>query len=595
MDSLRGTFLKLRSGLQPCTRLSPRRLIALATLIVGMAQISCSDNPLGPNDVASIELGRNTKITLALGDTIGFYALLKNESGVQLFDKIVTWASSNDKVASVSSYVCPSDPSHTPLCALGIVTGVGVSTITATSEGRSTSVTVVTFPYHAVVSETLPQNPIIAIGNKFAFRVKVLDTQGNVFPEKLVWTSDNPSVVTVDDNGRLTARSVGSAYIGVGLDDPPWPSMYVQVIQPAPIGTITSLTLNYRTACAVNNIGAAFCWGDGGEGQLANGDPGLNPPVGIGNSAMIPVQVPGAFLPSTVFPSVHHSCGLSTDRAAFCWGRDAGGALGDALSRPQQVRPVAVVGGHTFSTIGTGFRYTCALEIGGAAYCWGSNQYELVGTGFASSSVPVALTGGVVFANLSVGFRHACGIATDGVTYCWGPNSSGELGDGSTTDRATPVPVVGGASFVQVSAGERATCGLTPSGAAYCWGANSAGQLGDGTTNSHAIPAPVAGNLVFTSISLGNDHACGVQSSGAAYCWGDNSAGGLGDGSTVSSSVPVKVSGGLVFSSVQAGLGSSCGLTTSKIAYCWGNADYGQLGDGTGAPSTVPVKVAGQP
>jgi alpha-tubulin suppressor-like RCC1 family protein len=387
----------------------------------------------------------------------------------------------------------------------------------------------------------------------------------------------------------------GATYIAYGFDEPLWPSQYVQVVQQASIGTIASLTLNYRTACAVNSAGAAFCWGDGTQGQLANGDAGLSPPVGLGKSAMIPVQVPGAFLPSTVLPSAHHSCGLSTTGQAFCWGSNGGGALGDALSSPQQVRPVAVSGGHAFSTIGTGFRFTCALDNGGAAYCWGSNQYGLVGTGFVNSNVPVALSGGIVFASLSVGFRHACGITPNGATYCWGPNNSGELGDGSTTDRASPVFVTGGASFVQVSAGERATCGLTSGGAAYCWGANSSGQLGDGTTTPHATPAPVAGNLVFTSISLGNAHACGVQSSGAVYCWGDNSSGGLGNGTTVSSLVPVKVSGGLLFSFVYAGLGSSCGLTTTKFAYCWGNNDYGQLGNGTGAPSSVPVKVDGQP
>jgi alpha-tubulin suppressor-like RCC1 family protein len=586
MDSLSGAFLKLGSALRPCIRLCPRRLIAVSSLILGVAQISCAD-ALGPGDIASVDLG-STKVWLAVGDTAGFAATPRDVTGAGLWDRGVTWKSSNSSVASVTSIALQG--------AAVVATGIGVADITATSGGRSASVTIMTVPYRLAVFSINIQNPIIALGNKFAYAVTMLDTQGNLFPAKVLWRSDNPSAVTVDADGRLTGVSVGSAYIFMGFNEPLTSSQYVQVVQQVQMGTLASLTANYRTACSVNSAGAAFCWGDGTEGQLANGDLVLGPPVGLGKSAMIPVPLPGGLTFSAVSPTVTHSCGLSTTGAAYCWGSDDAGQLGDNRAAPQQVRPVAVAGGHTFTTIGTNAHYTCALDDTGAAYCWGYNQWEVVAKGtFVSSKVPVALPGGLVFASLSAGVMHACGITTTGATYCWGRNDSGELGDGSTVSQSSPVVVGGGASFVQVSAGEQATCGLTSGGAAYCWGANASGQLGDGTTTSHASPAPVSGSLVFTSISLGNDHACAVQSGGAAYCWGDNTQGELGNGAKVSSLVPVKVSGGLVFSSVQAGLGSSCGLTTNKVVYCWGRSDFGQLGDGTGAQSSVPVKVAGQP
>lgn len=36
---------------------------------------------------------------------------------------------------------------------------------------------------------------------------------------------------------------------------------------------------------------------------------------------------------------------------------------------------------------------------------------------------------------------HTFGITSDGRAFCWGDNRSGQLGDGTTTQRARPVPV----------------------------------------------------------------------------------------------------------------------------------------------------------
>jgi len=83
-------------------------------------------------------------------------------------------------------------------------------------------------------------------------------------------------------------------------------------------------------------------------------------------------------------------------------------------------------------------------------------------------------------------------VTTSGPTYCWGWNGSGELGDGTTTNRLVPTVVAGGLTFTAVSAGFGHTCGVTPSGAAYCWGGNYAGQLGDGSTTDRLVPTPVA-------------------------------------------------------------------------------------------------------
>ena len=101
------------------------------------------------------------------------------------------------------------------------------------------------------------------------------------------------------------------------------------------------------------------------------------------------------------------------------------------------------------------------------------------------------VSGDLRFASVSAGVSFTCGVTIAGDAYCWGENSSGQLGDGTRTNRHTPGPVAGGLSFASVSAAFLHTCGLTAAGDAYCWGFNGDGQLGDGSTTDRLTPVRV--------------------------------------------------------------------------------------------------------
>jgi alpha-tubulin suppressor-like RCC1 family protein len=93
--------------------------------------------------------------------------------------------------------------------------------------------------------------------------------------------------------------------------------------------------------------------------------------------------------------------------------------------------------------VSTGKYYACGLTAAGAAYCWGNNAHGELGNGTTTSSnVPVPVSGGLSFASISAGYFYTCGVTPAGAAYCWGDGPSGQLGSGPTVASLVPVQVV---------------------------------------------------------------------------------------------------------------------------------------------------------
>jgi alpha-tubulin suppressor-like RCC1 family protein len=246
-------------------------------------------------------------------------------------------------------------------------------------------------------------------------------------------------------------------------------------------------------------------------------------------------------------------------------------------------------GGTVFGAVlDTGFSHTCAI-INGGVKCWGDNEYGQLGDGTTTNRhIPVDVSGlssGVI--SIAVGLSYSCALISDGGVKCWGWNLSGQLGDGTTTDRHIPVDVNGLTNgVISIAMGiSHSSCALTSGGGVKCWGNNAYGQLGDGTSEfSENVPVDISGLASdVISIAVGSYHSCVLTSGGRVKCWGSNAYGQLGDSDTgVIKRMPVDIIGltsGVT--AIAAGSNFSCAILNDRIVKCWGGNILGQLGNGT--------------
>ena len=317
--------------------------------------------------------------------------------------------------------------------------------------------------------------------------------------------------------------------------------------------------------------GGTYCWGRNAGGEV--GDSTTTP-------RLLPVRVHTDIQFDTILAGYGSACGLTAAHAAYCWGSN-GGKLGDS-SYTDQSTPVAVRGGFAFSQFNLAFDYSCALTTSHVAYCWGDNNLGQLGDSTRNPSLaPVRVVGGLTFDNLRASNLHACGIATTGgAAYCWGNNNRGALGDGTLVEKLAPNPVSGGHTFLAIATGAFHTCAIAIDAATYCWGDNQFGELGDGTITQHLIPTRVVGVPAFIGIYASGSSTCGLTALGFTWCWGSHFT-----------AMPAPIRQPARFVSISAGYEHFCGVTTNHAAYCWGVNTYGELGDGTTTFSAVPVRV----
>jgi alpha-tubulin suppressor-like RCC1 family protein len=365
----------------------------------------------------------------------------------------------------------------------------------------------------------------------------------------------------------------------------------------------TAASAKYSMAVLGSGLGGSlggllYMWGDASK---------VN---GTSKNTPSPVTVPGEASIICIAAASDHA--LCAGTYTYSMGQNTYGKLGinktssevkenlAPINVLKSVDPKDFLGGA--SSLADGSNHCLAL-VSGSVWTWGDNSSGQLGRTpalgndlYAQQTNPLLTQATMVAA----GYNHSLAI-NNSVVYSWGDNSSGQLGDGTTTNHQSPMVMNlltdimrqrSAVSGVTVTARRVAAAGdhslaLLSDGSVWAWGANESGQLGDGTITTRTSPVQVLGLSKIVDIACGCtgtgltrvSFSAASDSSGALFAWGNNYAGQLGDGTTVDHRTPSYVENFLSEVTFAAGGNShSLGVKVTGELFAWGNNYDGQLG-----------------
>jgi alpha-tubulin suppressor-like RCC1 family protein len=281
------------------------------------------------------------------------------------------------------------------------------------------------------------------------------------------------------------------------------------------------------------------------------------------------------------------------------WGLNQDGRLGDGTTIERHT-PVSIPSPSGIKAVAAGAGHSLALKDDGTVWASGLNSHGQLGDGTTTNRVtPVQVQNLSGVTAIAGGENHSLALKSDGTVWAWGENGIGELGDGTITERHTPVQVGVPplSKVVAIAAGQGHNLALKDDGTVWAWGLNFSGQLGDGTTTDRHTPVQVQNLSGVTAIAGGDNHSLAVKSDSTVWAWGQNNNGQLGDGTTTERHTPVQVQNLSGVKAIAAGAGYSLALKDDGTVWAWGANGVGQLGVGTAntVPNPTPVQVGQAP
>lgn len=201
---------------------------------------------------------------------------------------------------------------------------------------------------------------------------------------------------------------------------------------PVQIGTDTnwqSISAGYGHSMAVKSNGTLWAWGENAYGKL-----------GLGTTTTVyfaPTQVGVATNWQKVSGGYNHSLGIKTDGTLWAWGSNTNGQFGNASPTSSNV-PIQIGTDTNWKEVSASQYFSYAIKTNLTLWSSGRNEQGQLGNGTSSSTNVLVFTQVGTSSDsdkIATGYYHVLNTNQDGFIRGTGRNNSGQLGDGTTTQK----------------------------------------------------------------------------------------------------------------------------------------------------------------
>ncbi|CAI4225859.1 unnamed protein product [Auanema sp. JU1783] len=260
---------------------------------------------------------------------------------------------------------------------------------------------------------------------------------------------------------------------------------------------------------AVFEDGRLYSWGSNEHGQL-----------GLGSGSHIcasPKRVAQLTEVVQVAAGQDQCIALTENGTVWVWGQQGDGLIyySPVVITSLQAAPIV--------RVCAGGRHYLALTSSGTVFSWGANDYGQLGLGDLKPHNKPEVIESVVsmkVCELAAGYSHSLLLTKDGTLFAFGSDSFGQLGLGRRTERqSVPVAVTElmGSSIVRIACG-RCHSAVVIDGKLYPFGLNTSGQLGNGSTTNKVTPCQTDSLRNVSKLFAGWDQMFLIRSSEDLSC-----------------------------------------------------------------------------